>query len=89
MKKIILILILILCSCGAPTWFTISNRPMQECAYNNIDSVCVVDSLPTDLSEWQQVGFKDYENKERFSKYILIKDSITYIRTDSNIVKRW
>jgi hypothetical protein len=52
MKKIILILILILCSCGAPTWFTISNHPMQEYAYNNIDSVCVVDSLPTDLSEW-------------------------------------
>lgn len=89
MKKLVIIFLLLLCSCGVPTWFTISNHAMQEYSYTNIDSVCMVDSLPTDLSEWQQVNFKEYENKNRITKYILIKDTITYIRTDSNIIKRW
>lgn len=62
---------------------------MQEHSYNNIDSVCLVDSLPIDLSKWQRMDLKDYESKERLTKYIIIKDTVTYIRTDSNIVKRW
>lgn len=89
MKKLILIFLILLYSCGVPTWFTINSQPMQEHSYNNIDSVCLVDSLPTDLSEWKRMDLKEYESKERLTKYIIIKDTITYIRTDSNIVKRW
>ena len=53
MKKLYIILILILCNCSTPSWFTIDNYPKQEFIYTNIDSICIVDSLPTDLSKWQ------------------------------------
>ena len=87
MRKLIVIFFLLLCSCGTPAWF-ITNS-MQEHTYINVDSVCLVDSLPTDINQWIPLTLKDYEDNTILNKYIFIRDSITYIRTDSNIVKRW
>lgn len=61
---------------------------MQESIIYNIDSVCKVDNLPLDKSDWLVLPLKDYEDKNILLKYYYNKDSIIYIRTDSIIIKR-
>lgn len=83
MKKLILILLLLI-SCGTPQYVS----PTREYIISNIDSVCQVDTLPTNTQDWILNPMQDYETKEGIIQYLYIKDSIIYIRTDSTIIKR-
>ena len=51
-----------------------------------LDSVCVVDGLSTDLEKWLKMGFYDYETGKVVDRYAFIKtmaenEEMTYILT--------
>lgn len=51
-----------------------------------LDSVCVVDGLSTDLEKWLKMGFYDYETRKVVDRYAFIKtmaenEEMTYILT--------
>lgn len=83
MKKLILILLLLI-SCGTPQYVS----PTREYITSNIDSICQVDTLPTNSEDWILNPLRDYETREGIIQYLYIKDSVIYIRTDSTIIKR-
>ena len=51
-----------------------------------LDSVCVVDGLSTDLEKWLVMTFYDYETGEKIDRYAFVKiigqgEELTYILT--------
>lgn len=82
--RLLIILLLLIVSCGTPKYVS----PTREYIISNIDSVCQVDTLPTNVQDWILNPLQDYETKENVIQYLYVKDSIIYIRTDSTIIKR-
>lgn len=67
---------------GAPAMYG------QTVMYNarQLDSMCVADSISSDLSKWVYMVYYDYETQERVDKYTFIKvlnenEEMTYILT--------
>lgn len=89
MKKLfyIFILFITIISCSPVSWQQIGNGETMRNEYElnyteqQFDSVCVVDSLPNDLSLWLSVPMRDYEEKNPILKYMYIKrmDSLEVI----------
>lgn len=85
MKNIFILLIVLLLGCVPPKYYW---SPTRDYVTHNIDSVCQVDSLPTDVKDWLPHSLRDYESGKAIIQYMYIKDSIIYIRTDSTLIKR-
>ena len=73
MKKIIIILVSLFLA------FACSPRIMMNSikeTYNihQVDSICSIERLPDDLTEWHGTTFYDYETNERINQYVFIKE---------------
>jgi hypothetical protein len=60
----------------------------QTVMYNarQLDSMCVVDGISSDLSKWVSMAYYDFETQERIDRYAFIKvlnenEEMTYILT--------
>lgn len=42
------------------------------------DSMCVADTIPNNLNEWQFIGLKDYETANRVSLFYYVKSKEAY-----------
>lgn len=87
MRIILILFLTFLLGCSTPSWINYNN-PKQEIVYYNIDSVCAADGISPNLKYWKELSLRDYEDNSKVTKYLYIKDSIIYIRTDSTIIKR-
>ena len=87
MKRIVLFLITIiaLATCTPSKWVSIGYTNMMneyQMVYNKeqIDSVCLSENIPDDLSKWLNIQFKDYESKRIIFKYTyIVGDSIMFV----------
>jgi len=73
MKKIIIIFVSLFLA------FACSPKIMMNSikgTYNihQVDSICNVERLPDDLTEWHGTTLYDYETNERINQYVLIKE---------------
>ena len=74
---------------GGETTFGTSmrNSYTMQATNRQIDSICVVDTLPN-ISEWITMSFKDYETNETITKRMYIKNrgkkEATYIIMGNN-----
>lgn len=73
MKKIIIILVSLFLA------FACSPKIMMNSikgTYNihQVDSICRVERLPDDLTEWHGTALYDYETNERINQYVFIKE---------------
>lgn len=81
MKKLLFGAILaFLVACGSQTQVTKETYGISmKNAFENVfskaqfDSICFVDSLPTDLKKWQRTQFRDFETREGETMYLFIK----------------
>lgn len=73
MKKIIIIFVSLFLA------FACSPKIMMNSikgTYNihQVDSICNVERLPDDLTEWHGTTLHDYETNERINQYVFIKE---------------
>lgn len=73
MKKIIIIFVSLFLA------FACSPKIMMNSikgTYNihQVDSICNVERLPDDLTEWHGTTLYDYETNERINQYVFIKE---------------
>lgn len=73
MKKIIIIFVSLFLA------FACSPKIMMNSikgTYNihQVDSICNVERLPDDLTEWHGTALYDYETNERINQYVFIKE---------------
>jgi hypothetical protein len=73
MKKIIIIFVSLFLA------FACSPKIMMNSikgTYNihQVDSICCVERLPDDLTEWHGTTLYDYETNERINQYVFIKE---------------
>lgn len=73
MKKIIIIFVSLFLA------FACSPKIMMNSikgTYNmyQVDSICRVERLPDDLTEWHGTTLYDYETNERINQYVFIKE---------------
>ena len=89
MKKLfyIFICIIALLSCSPTELVTNIEReqgdkmfvPMKgKYSIEQFDSMCIADTLPRDLSEWQFIGYRDYEDRSKICLYLLLKENGKY-----------
>lgn len=89
MKKLFytFILFITIISCSPVSWQQIGNGEVMRNEYESnftkeqFDSICNVDSLPSDLTLWLGNHLRDYETKNVMYRYMYIKrmDSLEVI----------
>lgn len=86
MKKLLLLFSLIfMLACAPSRWATIGYSDISS-SYKNIynweqmDSVCHAENIPSDLSKWISIQLKDYESSHKITRYTyMYKDSLVFV----------
>ena len=73
MKKIIIIFVFLFLSLACSQKIMM-NSIKGAYNINQIDSICNVERLPYDLTEWYGSTLYDYETNEKINQYVFIKE---------------
>jgi hypothetical protein len=52
-----------------------ANAINKKVSMAQFDSICIADTIPNKLSDWQFLGLKDYETNKRTSLFMYVKRS--------------
>ena len=90
-KLIFIIPILIIISCSTPKQVIEQQEiKFEQYSIEKLDSICITDTLSSNLNLWHKLELRDYESKIVTIRYMYIKNSdLIYIIDNNRVFKRY